>query len=223
MRLFSYVVSFDTGFAPNPFFGFCTLACCKPLIRRTAKRGDIVIGLSRRSERLVFAMAVEESLDFEAYWTDPRFRNKRPIANADRARERRGDNIYEPHGFGRFRQLPSRHSHPDGTENTRLKQADLSGRHVLVSRRFVYYGEAGPLIPERLSFLAIGRGHRVNFTENQVELVKQWMRRLPTGLRGRPAMWPPGDNSWLTGARTIGPRPTTPRRRNSPTRSAPCA
>lgn len=34
--LFSYVVATDSGFAPNPFFGVCTLACCKPAIRRAA-------------------------------------------------------------------------------------------------------------------------------------------------------------------------------------------
>ena len=32
--LFSYVVVADTGFAPNPFFGLCTLACCKPQLRK---------------------------------------------------------------------------------------------------------------------------------------------------------------------------------------------
>lgn len=31
--LFSYIVETDSGFAPNPFFGLCTLACCKPRIR----------------------------------------------------------------------------------------------------------------------------------------------------------------------------------------------
>lgn len=32
--VFSYVVVADTGFAPNPFFGLCTLACCKPQLRK---------------------------------------------------------------------------------------------------------------------------------------------------------------------------------------------
>ena len=32
--LFSYIVETDSGFAPNPYFGTCTLACCKPMIRR---------------------------------------------------------------------------------------------------------------------------------------------------------------------------------------------
>ena len=33
--LYSYVVATDSGFAPNPFFGLCTLACCKPAIRKS--------------------------------------------------------------------------------------------------------------------------------------------------------------------------------------------
>ena len=35
-RLFSYVVRYDYGFAPNPFEGCCTIATCKPQIRRAA-------------------------------------------------------------------------------------------------------------------------------------------------------------------------------------------
>lgn len=42
-KLYSYVLREDTGFAPNPYHGFCTLACCKPLIRRRAEIGDWVI------------------------------------------------------------------------------------------------------------------------------------------------------------------------------------
>ena len=32
-RIYSYVVRYDSGFAPNPFYGYCTLATCKPDIR----------------------------------------------------------------------------------------------------------------------------------------------------------------------------------------------
>ena len=42
--LFSYVVRYDSGFAPNPFHGFCTLATCKPGIRAHANVGDWVVG-----------------------------------------------------------------------------------------------------------------------------------------------------------------------------------
>jgi hypothetical protein len=38
-RLFTYVITHDGGFAPNPFHGVLTLNCCKPDIRRTAQEG----------------------------------------------------------------------------------------------------------------------------------------------------------------------------------------
>ena len=34
MRLFAYKMTHDTGFAPNPFWGWMTLATCKSQIRR---------------------------------------------------------------------------------------------------------------------------------------------------------------------------------------------
>ena len=46
MNIYSYVVTHDTGFAPNPFHGYCTLACCKPRIRSRAAVGDWVVGLT---------------------------------------------------------------------------------------------------------------------------------------------------------------------------------
>ena len=36
MEIFSYVITHDSGFAPNPFGGFLTLATCKPKIRKSA-------------------------------------------------------------------------------------------------------------------------------------------------------------------------------------------
>lgn len=41
MRVYSYVMIADNGFAPNPYYGICTLACCKPRIRKGV--GDYVI------------------------------------------------------------------------------------------------------------------------------------------------------------------------------------
>ncbi|WP_171031592.1 hypothetical protein [Eubacterium sp. BSD2780061688b_171218_H5] len=37
MIVYEYVMKCDTGFAPNPFYGTCTLACCKPRIRKGIK------------------------------------------------------------------------------------------------------------------------------------------------------------------------------------------
>ena len=53
MRVFSYVGASDSGFAPNPFHGTCTLASCKPQIRRSVKSVDLIVAMSSRCERLV--------------------------------------------------------------------------------------------------------------------------------------------------------------------------
>lgn len=74
----------DSGFAPNPYWGYCTLATCKPLIRRTAKPGDWVIGVGSKagvgSGKLVYAMHVSEVIAFEQYNSDSRFTPKKPHA-----------------------------------------------------------------------------------------------------------------------------------------------
>ncbi|WP_297103018.1 Nmad2 family putative nucleotide modification protein [Tessaracoccus sp.] len=194
-RVFSYVVVHDTGFSPNPFHGLLTLACCKPRIRRTADVGDIVVGLSRRSERVVYAVQVAEVIGFEEYWANPDYLLRRPIMSSPAIIERTGDNIYEPMPTG-FRQLHSFHSHPDGSENVSLKHTDLGGNHVLVGEQFTYWGKSGPLLPDELEFLAVRRGHRCRFSDEQVAAVARWFAGLPSGVLGPPAHWKAGDQSW---------------------------
>lgn len=80
LELFSYVIARDYGFAPNPFFGCCTLATCKPNIRRVAEIGDWIVGTGsaarKRKGFLIFAMCVNETMQFNEYWEDPRFQQK---------------------------------------------------------------------------------------------------------------------------------------------------
>ncbi len=169
----SYVVMNDSGFAPNPFHGVCTLACCKPVIRRTAKVGDIVVGLSSGCERIVYAMRVGEVLTFADYWNDPRFAAKRPMRTTA-LRDRQGDNIYEPVGPGRFRQLPSRHG-PNDVER------DLNGRNVLVSTELVYFG--GPAVPSGSSKSALKRLKKTKSVKRT--RAKRRSKRLPASTDKR--------------------------------------
>lgn len=188
MRLFSYIVRHDSGFAPNPFHGHCTLAACKPKIRQEAKIGDWVVGLSACGVRVVYAMKVDEKLDFATYWHDHRFQCKRP-SNATRA-QRRGDNIYEPLGNGQFRQLPSLHSKPPfGDEDPQSKSQDLSGKYVLVAKDFVYFGADGPPVPAELEFLRVGRGHRCHFKPEELQELLVWVDGQRLGRLGTPADW----------------------------------
>ena len=51
MRLFSYKMTSDTGFAPNPFGRRLTLATCKPMIRQSTHEGDWVAVRSEHGEK----------------------------------------------------------------------------------------------------------------------------------------------------------------------------
>ena len=195
--LFSYVVAHDTGFAPNPFHGWCTLACCKPRIRGRAQPGDLVVGLSRRSERVVIVMEVGERLTFADYWRDRRFKRKRPAWTSRRLLTRCGDNIYRPLPGGDYEQQPSQHwDHEVGQENPRTKQHDTAVDAVLAGREFVYFGGEGPALPEDLDFLAVTRGHRSRFTAGQVALAREFFEGCPRGVVGRPTLWADDDTSW---------------------------
>jgi len=62
MKLFSYIVASYSGFAPNPFGSYCTLAVCKPRIRNSAKVGDWIVGITPKKldNKLVYAMQVKK-------------------------------------------------------------------------------------------------------------------------------------------------------------------
>ena len=98
-RVYSYIVTHDTGFAPNPFWGSCTLACCKPVIRRVAEVGDIIVGLSSKTlkekpHHLIYAMKVtEDPITFDEYYNSKKYFKKKPVINAS-YKDFVGDNIY---------------------------------------------------------------------------------------------------------------------------------
>ena len=95
------------GLFPAPSEGYCTLAGCKPDIRWTAKIGDWIVGLSpkARGNRIIFAMGIDETLDYAAYFLDKRFANKIPEYTNGKVIWKSGDNIYQPLPNGDFHQL----------------------------------------------------------------------------------------------------------------------
>ena len=195
MRVYSYVIEHDLGFAPNPFHGACTLACCKPLIRKHAEIGDLVLGMGAAKPKLgghlCYWMRVDEILTFDQYWADPRFRRKRPNMSAT-TYLRYGDNIYhrEPGDTG-FRQEDSFHSLPDGGLSISNRDRDTGTTdQVLIGRKFAYLGRSGIKLPESLSCFNIRTpGHKCNFTEEQKTTLLAWLETLSLGLKDEPAHW----------------------------------
>lgn len=51
MRLLSYIIKHDTGLAPNPLHGYCTLAVCTPNHQNAdIKKDDWILGLSGKAQ-----------------------------------------------------------------------------------------------------------------------------------------------------------------------------
>jgi Nucleotide modification associated domain 2 len=197
VKLFSYVIVRDYGFAPNPFFGECTLAACKPGIRAAAAVGDWVIATGsktlRRSGQLIYAMCVTETLTLDAYWRDPRFACKRPVLNGS-LKQLYGDNIYH-RGRRGWAQADSHHSLASGETNLANLERDTGVDRMLLATRFVYFGERAVVIPPNLRRLpetgedlcCAGRGHRVRSEVMALELVAWLEERGEWGLQGMPS------------------------------------
>lgn len=197
MRLYSYVVARDYGFAPNPFGGYCTLATCKPAIRRGAQLGDIVIGVTPRARgnRLAFAMEVDEALTFDQYWNDARFAMKKPRLRGS-LKQAFGDNIYSRKGDGSWMQADSHHSFAGGVPNEANIERDTSANRVLISENFRYFGTSAIEVPAgvrrdgALDMCDPGRGHRVNFPDALVARFVAWLsEETQPGVWGDPAAW----------------------------------
>jgi len=202
MRLHSYVVRYDSGFAPNPFYGYCTLATCKPGIRKSAVLGDWLLGCGsssrevKRGGSLVYAMRVTETLSFEDYDADPRFQSKKPYRHGSR-KQSCGDNIYYPSGLpAQWSQRDSFHSQPDGTASPQHIARDTGTNRVLVSDDFVYFGGYGPLFPETLrnykgvDVCKTGIG-RTSFDQpDLIGAFVAWIRSMGvTGYQSAPFEW----------------------------------
>jgi len=201
-RIYSYVVRYDSGFAPNPFYGYCTLATCKPDIRRRAQTGDWVVGSAsddcsiKRGGHLVYAMRVTETTTFDDYAVDPRFESKIPFRMGSR-KQSCGDNIY-------FRDTPdsdwyqrdSFHSDKDGRIHPKHVMRDTGVNRVLISDDFSYFGGTGPAFPGDLHdrngrpLCKNGIGRSCFDDPQLVEDLEHWIRSFEvTGYQGPPQEW----------------------------------
>lgn len=201
MRLHSYVVTRDFGFAPNPFFGICTLATCKPKIRAVAQIGDWIMGTgskaNKREKHVVYAMRVTGAMTFDEYWTDPRFQKKKPNLRGS-LKQAFGDNIYsrDP-GSSQWWQFNSHHSLEDGSPNPKNIATDTGTNRILFSDDFVYWGGSGPKLPQtllewgpKLENVCHVRGHKNRFPKAMVDDVINWIRsHRQSGYCAEPLDW----------------------------------
>jgi hypothetical protein len=172
MKLYSYVVHHDTGYAPNPDFSVCTLCRCKfrdhpgkpRNLGELVKKGDWVVGTggvdlckSAGHGKIVYAMRVDAMLTRGEY--NARFGKKR------------------------------RASEP------RLKGFDDSERFALISQHFYYFGRNAIRIPGKFCSLEkSGPGFRCrDFDDAYIGRFVQWLEAgYKPGKYGEPCRRPAG-------------------------------
>ena len=186
MKICSYIMKTDSGLAPNPFWGFCTLALCTPNhqgIKLSAH--DWIIGTEPLAfgAKLIYAMKVSEKIHFQTYFKDKRFQRKKPKPSG-RWKEKCGDNIYFLDGNGNWKQLPALyHNTPEHiVQDTRYPYA-------YVSEQFYYFGENAIEIPSDFSELIRDRqGCKCNHQPEVMSGFIEWIETtLRPGVQGLPA------------------------------------
>jgi hypothetical protein len=205
MRVHTYVIATDAGSAPNYDPPFVTLAVCKPLIRRKAAIGDLILAFAGKPvnpyepHAVVWAGIATEKMTFAEYWNDPRFAGKKP----DRCP--RPDNLYRPTPDGGLLWVENPVHGPEATTH------DTGGLYVLAFNPSWRFGAHGPVMPESFGLRMIGgrRGqHVADLSDADSRRLRAWLdgqsqletSATPSGKRCRPSR------------RIDSPQPTTRRR-----------
>ena len=199
---------YDTGFAPNPFWDYCTVACCKARYRKNLGLGDWLVGTSSKvrhgtGTRLVYAMKITELLSYKDYSENARFKSKIPSYGLI---EQRGDNIYRLDKSATFSQrVPSYHSkgmkHTGHGKSDRWiltgpweehdghKAEDLNGKVVPISStgNFWYFGGSMELPEEFLWLVVGGQGMKHHdLSDKRVRGFLDWLWKTSPGIHGDP-------------------------------------
>lgn len=185
-RIFSYVLRFDDGAAPNPFWEICTLTICKPAIRRNAKIGDWVVGTGSKnakcndgniydlSDRVVYAMKISDIKTLQEYdiFCNASLKKKIPNWQTKDWRLRMGDCIYD---YSKKLEPSIRKSvHNEGN-----RKRDLSGLNALLSDNYYYFGEdARPLPANLMQIIKRNQGHRKIEKANLILEFEAWINQF---------------------------------------------
>ncbi len=193
MMGYLYVVARDYGFAPNPFYGVCTLATYKPGVRKSAQSGDWIVGISSKKykNKLVYAMEVNKKISLDQYWMDAKFLIKRPVMNGS-LKQHYGDNIYHyDEQKKKWIQEDSHHSNENGAENSYNLKRDTQSNNVIISNHFYYFGKNLVQVPVRFQkILTSIRGYKIIADSRFLKDFLTWLRnKCEQGYNGDPLLF----------------------------------
>ena len=122
--IWSYVVVHDKGSAPCVDDNLLSLCICKPLIRRSAKVGDWLIGFARKkvgSNLIIYIAEITKKISMKEYFMD---------------QNPRLDKIYNVVGDKLVHYGGEIHNNPKNWKT------DLSGEYCLISENYKYFGNS---------------------------------------------------------------------------------
>ncbi|MEP7137116.1 MAG: hypothetical protein ABI904_19490 [Chloroflexota bacterium] len=185
MRLCSYMVKYDTGLAPNPFWGYCTLAVCTPNhMGIRLNKNDWIVGVTikARGNKLLYAMKISEVLSFNEYYSDNRFESKKPVIGGEWM-QKVGDNMYYLDEKGIWKQHRTIYH-----REIEIKKKDLKHPLVFISKEFFYFGRNALNMPHDFGSLVINRqGCKLNHNETVVDNFIKWLyQSFEYGVYGNP-------------------------------------
>ncbi|RZS93861.1 hypothetical protein [Aquimarina brevivitae] len=180
MRLFTYCIPVDDGAAPNPFFGVCTLAICKPRIRSVAEIGDWVVGLGSKnvngkdySGKVVYAMKITDVKTLKEYdeYCKTYLPKKIPNITHSDFRRRLGDCIYDYSNKEVLQRA--------GVHNKNNIKTDLGGKNVLLSTHYYYFGDQAIDLKSNLKpIIHQVQGHKSNANNPYMKDFIDWIETI---------------------------------------------
>lgn len=192
----------DSGLAPNPFFGICSLAVCTPNhMNANLKPGDWVLGhtSSVSAWRLVYVMRLTKVLDMPTYFKE--FPQKKPKIDG-RLEQQCGDNLYD-YREGRWTRVPSvQHNNHDAFKQDHNRKVYLAegennfwyfGANNASSFVFEFADRFPGLVKDRQGFSYI-------YDEAVIQQFVEWLsKNTGPGLRGTPRdSVPESNDKYLT-------------------------
>ena len=174
IRLCTYIIKNDIGLAPNPFWGYCTLALCTPnhMGIKKPNNGEFwICGFSQKKDgnKLIYAMRVDEVANFNDYYNDKRFAKKKPNINGT-WKEMVGDNIYYTDSKGNWKQ------HKTKYHNEKLIK-DTKHPNVFISKYYFYFGEKAVDVKNFNKLIHKGRGVKCNYSEDDINKFLVWLNK----------------------------------------------
>lgn len=185
-RYFFYKLVADNGGAPCPYKNILSLAICKPMIRTSAKKGDVIFGFGGKKlqNRIIYVAVVEKVVT--DYYINPLYKD-------------RPDCIYK-NVAGKYQWKESAQFHEEGEFDSDVgKFPDYKRTKVILSNDFRYLGREGTddyLRNVNYTNIAnslknLKRGHRVNHLvklRDELEILKMnlW-KKYSKKIIGKPS------------------------------------